>query len=153
RSTAGRVEVTGGPGGEGACGFVDGAELDTVAVGLLEVIAEDLVVLADAVSGKPLQPVCETFMERGAQLLRGRVVRGLAHEDVLEAVGGPTGGEGPGREADQVLPGQRGELSRDGRTGLLVAELDHGAAVEELALDGASLERISRTPVQPVEAG
>ena len=48
---AGGAEVAAGARGEGAGVVVERAELGAVAVGLLEVVAEDLVVLADALAG------------------------------------------------------------------------------------------------------
>ena len=70
---------------------VDRAELGAVAVGLLEVVAEDLLVLGHAVAGRALEPVGELLVQRGAELLRGRAVGGVADEDVLEAERGLAG--------------------------------------------------------------
>jgi hypothetical protein len=47
--------------------------------------AEDLVVLADALPGQPLEPVREPLVERRPEFLGCRSIRGLTDEDVTEA--------------------------------------------------------------------
>ena len=85
---SGRRETLGGTFTERAGLVVDRAELGAVAVALLEVVAEDLLVLGHAVAGDALEPVGELLVQGGAELLRGRLVGGVADEDVLEAEGG-----------------------------------------------------------------
>ena len=118
-------------------------ELGAVAVCLLEVVAEDLVVLADAIAGALLEPVGVALVQGGAELLGRRAVGGVADEDVLEAVGDQLAGEARGGEADQVLAARAGRARRRRRAGGLVGELDDGAAVEELAFDRAALECVA----------
>ncbi len=72
RAAAGRAEVAACARGERAGVVVDRAELGAVAVGLLEVVAEDLLVLADALAGEPFEPVGEVLVQRGPRRLRGR---------------------------------------------------------------------------------
>ena len=73
---------------------------------LLEVVAEDLLVLADALAGHLLEPVGELLVQLRAELLRGRAVGGVADEDVLEAVRG-LAGEARGAGRTRSLPASR----------------------------------------------
>ena len=84
-AAAGRAEVPAARSASARASSSSGPELGAVAVGLLEVVAEDLLVLADALAGEPLEPVGELLVQRGAELLGGRPVGRLADEDVLEA--------------------------------------------------------------------
>ena len=86
------------------CRLVDGAELGAVAVALLEVVPEDLLVLGDPRGDEALQPVGEPLVQGCAKLLRGRVVGGVPHEEVLEAEGGLAGEDRFGG-ADEILTG------------------------------------------------
>ena len=99
--------------GEGAGVLVGWAELGAVAVGLLVVVAEDLVVLGDAVADELFEPVGEAFVQVGADFFGGGEVGGLADEDVFEAVGGPTGDQACGCEADQVFACEEPEFVAD----------------------------------------
>ena len=79
RAAAGGAEVAGRARGERAGVVVERAELGAVAVGLLEVVAEDLLVLADALAGEPLEPVGEALVQRrraASSRSRGRRPRG-----------------------------------------------------------------------------
>src|SRR5215218_6719445 len=70
-------------------------ELEPCRVCLLEVVAQDLVVLRGAVARLPLEPLCEAFVEVRAEGLRQRRVRRVTDEDVAEAesvFAGQTGG-------------------------------------------------------------
>ena len=55
--------------------------------GLLEVVAPDLLELEDPVGGRPLEPVDEPHVQVGTGPFQQPVVRGLADQDVHEAVG------------------------------------------------------------------
>ena len=68
-----------------------GPSSEEVAVRLLEVVAEDLLVLglALAVAVDLLGPVREPLVQRRARPLEHAVVRGVADQDVLEAEVGP----------------------------------------------------------------
>jgi hypothetical protein len=60
------------------------AQLDDVSVRLLEVIAHDLVVLRDPISGHALQPRGEALVHVGSGSLRHRLVGRIAHEEMAE---------------------------------------------------------------------
>jgi hypothetical protein len=60
--------------------LVERSELGQIAVGLLEVIAEDLLVLSHPLSGGPLEPACETLVQLRPKLFRKRVVSSVANE-------------------------------------------------------------------------
>ena len=114
------------------------AELDSEAVRLLEVVAEDLLVLDDPVTGHPLEPGRELFVENGAEPLRGRAIRHVADEDVLEPEGRLAGEDRVGR-ADEVLP-REGVEALGHRGGRRLGELLDRAAVEHLALHGGTFD-------------
>ena len=66
---------------------VERAELGEVAVRLLEVVAEDLLVLGRApVAVDAVGPLDEALVKRRAGALEEALVRGVADEDVVEAV-------------------------------------------------------------------
>ena len=88
---------------------------------LLEVPADDLRVLGQAVACGPLEPVGEGGVQVGAGLLGERVVRGVADEEVAEAVGvlgGQCGAVGRGSlrtsssRRDAVRPSSSGDAPR-----------------------------------------
>ena len=56
-------------------------------MGLLEVEAEDLLVLQDAIACRRLEPRGELLMELCAQLLRHRVIRRISDQLMPEAEG------------------------------------------------------------------
>ena len=87
-------------------------QLDQVSVRLLQVVPEDLLVLLDARARPRLQPVGEPLVQVGPELLRDRLVRGVADEDVPEPVevGGGLGARAPGAAAPcgrGIAPGRR----------------------------------------------
>ena len=125
------------------------SELGAVAVCRLEVVAEDLVVLADAIAGALLEPVGVALVQRRAELLGRGAVGGVSDEDVLEAIRDHLAGEARGREPDHVLAGEPVELGLDG----LAGELVDGALVEELPFDRAALEGVALPWLEPVEPG
>ena len=147
---AGSGEVAGCALAERARFVVEWAELCAVAVALFEVIAEDLLVLVEALAGETFEPVREPFVEGRAQLLRGRPVRRVADEDVLEAEGG-FADEARRRRPHEVAVGEGLELLRHRRTRIRRRELDDRAVMEELALDRPPLERVTGARVEAVE--
>ncbi len=64
---------------------VERAELRQVAMGLLEVVAEDLLVLGCALAVHAVRPLDELLVERRARALENALVGGVADEDVVEA--------------------------------------------------------------------
>jgi len=65
----------------------DGSELPPIAVGLLEVVADDLALFLGMVAGRPFHPVSAALVEGRAQILRQGGVGGLLDEDVTEPEG------------------------------------------------------------------
>ena len=124
------------------------AELGTVARPLLEVVAEDLVEL-DEITAVLLEPGREARVQLGADRLRECVVGGVADQDVAEAEAvlacelGPVG-------PDQLLADECRQTWSD--LGLIRRERLDGAAVEDLALDRASLEHAPLRRLELVEA-
>ena len=117
---------------------VERTELRAVTVGLLEVIAENLVELDQrlAVDG---EPVGESFVQLGPGRFRQRLVGGVADEQVAKAVGVVL------RQqrllgSNQVLPHQRHELTVDRAA---IRESRDRSAVEDLALDRAPLQHVA----------
>ena len=146
RAPAGGGEPRGGALGERGVGL---AELCLVAGGLLEVVADDLVALDEGVAVL-VEPGGEARVQVGADRLGEGVVGGVADQQVAEAVAvvarelGAVG-------ADQLAAHEPGQPGRHLR--LLGGERLHGAAMEDLALDGASLEHLALGLVELVEAG
>ena len=86
--------------------------LGAAAKGLLEVVAEDLLVFGEASAHLRLEPVGELLVQLGARLLGQRVVRGVADEEMAELEGvlvGEVGGVRP----DELLPDEREEMCAD----------------------------------------
>ena len=81
-AAAGGSEMAGGTGGEVGELRIAGVELRAVAVGLLEVVADDLVALDELVRR---EPVGEALVELGPGCLRERLVGGIADQQVPEA--------------------------------------------------------------------
>ena len=109
-ASAGRGQALRRPLGEGGVGL---AELRLVPGRLLEVVAEDLVQLDQALAVL-LQPVREPLVQLGAGRLGKRVVSGVADQQVAEAKGIV-----PGKlrlvGADELLADERGEARRHAR--------------------------------------
>ena len=125
-------------------------ELEPIAVGAFEVVADDLVLLDERCV--LVEPVGERLVELGPGPLGERVVGGVADQEVAEAerllvgVGRLVG-------PDHLLAHEREEVS-----GHVVPlgggrELLHGAAVEDLALDGAAADHVPLAGAEPVEPG
>ena len=75
--------------------------------GTLEVVADDLVLLQE--SRNRLDPVGEALMQLGPDLLRQRLVRGVADQQVPEPVGVVSSDLRMVR-TDELLPDQRDQL-------------------------------------------
>ena len=127
---------------------IGAVELGPVAVGALEVVADDLVLLDERCV--PVEPVGERLVELGSRLLGERVVGGVADQKVAEAECLLVG---VGRlvRADHLLADEREEVGGDvvalGRR----RELLHGAAVEDLPLDGTAADHVALAGPEPVE--
>src|SRR5262249_62309226 len=126
-------------------------EFEPVAEALFEVVAEDLRVLGHAVARDALEPAGVPLVQAGPDLLRGRLVGGVADEDVLEAEPGLVD-ETRSSGTNEILARERREQRRHHRTSLNSAELDDRAAVKHLSLDRPALEHRTRSGVKLVEA-
>ena len=107
RATAGGGEPLGCTFGEDDVRLL---ELDLVARGLLEVVAEDLVQL-DQIGAPLLEPVREALVQVGADGLRQGVVGGVADQEMTEAVG-LLAGELRCVGADELLAHERDQPRR-----------------------------------------
>ena len=103
------------------------AELDAIAVGLLEVVAEDEVVLAGIGCRAGLQPVGEALVELGPLALGQAGIGGVADEEVAEAIGLVIG-EVRAVGADQVAARQASEAARELAALVGREQLGEGAA-------------------------
>ena len=95
-------------------------ELEQRPVRLLEVVADDLLVLAGAIPRLDLDPGRESLVQLGPQRLRELAVGGVSDEDVREAKGVvPAGSREVG--PDQLLAHQRLQMAADPGAKLLRA--------------------------------
>ena len=134
--------------GKRQCDLVRGPELDAVAIGPFEVIADDLVHL-DETCASVADPGREALVQLRPRRLRERVVSRVANQQVSEAEGVLVGklrlvG------AQQLPPDESRE--RPGKLGLDWRERLHGAAMEHAPLDRAALEHDSLGGVELVES-
>ena len=123
-------------------------ELHAVPVGLLEVVAEDLVQL-DEIRAVSFEPRGEALVKLGARRLRQRVIRRVADQQVQEAeriLARELRLVGP----HELLAHQRAEAGH--RLELLRGESLHSPAMEDSAFDGTPLEHAALGGVQLVEA-
>ena len=68
-AAARRVEPTGGLGAEGALARPDAPELSPILVGLLQVVADDLLLLAERLLGRSIEPEGEPLVQLAPRLL------------------------------------------------------------------------------------
>ncbi len=108
---------------------VERTELPAVLVGLLEVVADDLFVLAHQLADLVGQPVGETGVQLGARLLEQAAVGGVPDERVMEAedrLVDPVGALG----FHHLLAAQRLEMAVDGAADRGRHQIDDRAPVE-----------------------
>ncbi len=151
RSTAPRpaaAELVGRAACESLDGRVGAVELRPIAVGLLEVVADDLVALDELVPG---EPVGEALVQLGACRLRQRLVRRVADEEMPKAEALVLG-KGRARRADQLLADERGEVRLDDVAHGGWRQLGDRTPVEHLALDRATLHHDAHVAVERVDA-
>jgi hypothetical protein len=123
-------------------------ELDSVSVGLLEVVPEDLA--GRVAAERRLQPIPEALVQVGPEPLRDRIVRGVPDQDVAEAeavVARKRRPVGP----DQLLPDERQQMRVDPRPRLLGKQLDDGASVEQPPFDRRPFDHCSLLGLEPVD--
>ena len=118
-------------------------------MGLLEVVADDLVGRAPAIVA-PEQPAGIRHVQVGAAPLCQEVVGRVAHQDVREAVAGLAGELGP-VVPDELAIDEGGEGGVDGA--LLVDERPHGTAVEPSTLDRRGLDHSAFAHRERIDAG
>jgi hypothetical protein len=125
------------------------AELAPVEHRLLEVVADDLVLLDEV--HVLLDPEREALVQIGARLLRQRIVGSVADQEVTEAervVSRHRRGLGP----DQLGADQLREVAVEPRANALGRELRDRQAVEDLTLDGPALDHRPLVGRQLVES-
>ena len=113
---------------------------------------DDLEIVVDALAELLLEPARVLLVQSGAELLRHRVVRGVADQDVAEAkavVGGEEGAIG----AEELLANEAQEMHADAFPHVDGEELRDRAAVEQPPFDGCSREYVPLLLVQPVDPG
>jgi len=88
---------------DGSAAIVERPELGEIPVRLLEVVAEDLLVLAAAVAVHGLGPLREPLVELGAVPLQEPGIRRVPDQDVLEGVR-RAGGHDRGVRLDEPAP-------------------------------------------------
>ena len=122
------------------------------AMRLLEVVADELLVVAGEVPRPALDPLGELLVHRRPDHLRDAVVGGVPDEDVGEAVRvllphlGAVG-------LDQVLADERLQARRDARPGRGRRERRHRAPPERPADDRPALDHGALRRLEPVQAG
>ena len=116
RAPAGRAELVGRARGDRPALGVERPELAPVAIGLLEVVAEDLLelLLPAALLVDPLGPGHEPLVELGAGPLQQRPVGRVADEQVAEAVGLVLADD-PRLPEEELLAVERVQVGRDRR--------------------------------------
>ena len=113
-------------------------------------VAEHLLELRQPVAGDLLEPGRVALVQVGAELLRHRLVRRLADQDVPEAEAVDAGERRPVR-GDQLLADERAEALLDLAAQLVVGERLDRARVEDRSLDRRPLDRPPLAAAQLVE--
>jgi hypothetical protein len=138
--------------GESQCPLVERRELSPVAVGLLEVEANELLVFKNSVADLCLEPVRVPLVEVGAELLRSRGIGGVADEHVREAEA-VVAGELGAIWTDQLLANEREQARADLVLFGAGYKLGDRASVEAAAFDGCTLDHRPVGGLEPVDAG
>ncbi len=131
---------------------VERAELGEVPIRLLEVIAEDLLVLGRALAVDAVGPLDELLVKRRAGALEDSVVGGVPDEDVVEAIRLFFGGS-VGVGQNELLVRERLELCSDPRSSDLGSQVAHGVRNEGLPDDRGWLDRCALVCREAVEPG
>jgi hypothetical protein len=132
RRPAGLGEPRRGRAGEHPPAGVHRPELAPQAVGLFQVVGEQLRVLAQPLAGGPLQPAGEALVQLGAERLGQAGVGGVAEQRVAEAER-LLAGDVRGRRADQLPAHQRAQVAADRLRVGAGRQLGHRVPVERLA--------------------
>lgn len=115
-------------------------------------VTGDLLELDRAVACRALEPRREALVELGTLLLGKAVIRRVSYELMPEAEGVLSEELGLFRP-DQLLAHERDEMRRHLRLQLERSELADGAPVEDLALNGCTLDDLTLSRVQSFEPG
>ena len=152
RSGAGRREPVRGLPRERSRLVVERPERLSVPERLLEVVADDLVLLLGALAADAADPRGEPLVQVGAAFLGDRLVRGVADQDVAEAER-LLAGDHRAIRPHELLADQR--TDQVGRVGaeVLGEQVPDGAGVELLADDRGALDRAALVLGQPFETG
>ena len=129
-------------------GLARGTELGAVAIGLLEVIADDFVQL-DEIGSALGDPGGEALVQVGPGRLRERLIGGVADQEMAEAKGVFAGKLRPVR-AKQLPPDERRREAP--AAGHRRRERLDGTAVKDAPLDGAALEHVPLDGVELIES-
>ena len=148
RSLGATGEPFGRPSGELRGDVVERPELGPVAVGLLEVVADDLVQL-DQVGAVLLEPEGKSLVELGSNGLRQSLVGRVADQEMAEAVRLVVD-EHRLLRSYEVLPDERDQLSVD--LLFLRRQRRHRTAVEDEPFDGTALEHAALGRLELVES-
>ena len=151
RAPARRAEPPGGAGSQLAA-FLERSELRQVAVRVLEVVAEQLVVLGGSLAGRSLEPVGVAPVEVGAARLQYAPVGDVAEQDVGEAEG-LVPREPPAVARDHLLLQERLEAPGERRGVGAVGQGEERAHPERPADHGARLDRVAILGLETVDAG
>ena len=126
--------------------LIDRTELGPIPVGLLEVVADDLLIGARAF----VEPVGEAFVQLSADFLRDPAVGGVADEDVAEAESVLIG---KARALWLDEPSAHKPLEKGAHLRLGCGEVEDSAEPELLADDGCRLEQGPLSRGEPIETG
>ena len=131
--------------------LVERPELRQVPVGLLEVVAEDLLVLQRAVAVDDVRPADELLVQLGARPLQQRLVGRVADERVVEP---PRLLEAPlGRlRPHELLVSERLQVNDDPLTDRLGRELAHCVGGEDVPDDRGRLDDRALLGSEPVDS-
>ena len=132
-------------------GPVDRPQLRSQAVRLLEVIAQDLLVLLSAVGRDPLQPGCEALVKERPLVLGQALIRGVTYEQVAEAEGVLARHVTLVRPY-QLLAHESEQMRRHVRPRVLGCQLGNRSSMEHLALDRSPLHDLPLPGLESVEA-
>ena len=114
RPARGPGQSIGGPGGKLLAMQVVGLQLEVVTLGLLKVIAHELVDFPVPALELGFHPCCEALVQFSPLRLRQRLVRGLTDECVPEPVGLLVG-QLVRYRLDESLPDERQQVGLNGR--------------------------------------
>jgi hypothetical protein len=135
-----------------AAGVSPRAQLGQAAPGLLQVVADDLLVLPHPGPGPGLEQAGQALVQVGPDLLGHALVDGVADQQVPELVAGLGGQAGRGG-AQELAPHQPAQTLGDLGPGVRRGQGGHRVLLERLPDDRGPLQHVPVAAVQPVQAG